>query len=270
MPGIRARNAAAEENVRVQGCGESPRTGLIPQKRPNLAGARILKNGHGLVGVAIQGGRAAGTGERDARESIGPPGVYGEGERERGSSFGVGDLRHVESNGKQFLADRVEAAQPVVSTTGRERRRRVDGSARVTVRRSKTDPEGEGAVQYVGKAAAEALREIRPGDPDPGARVFGLKSGRAVSNRIQAAAKAARLDGAFSGRSPRIGMAADLVRAGFPTAAVQNAGRGASDRMAAYYTRSETAAWGAVAEMPRTTPAAKHVPRGNNHLDRPR
>ena len=125
---------------------------------------------------------------------------------------------------------------------------RSDGSARVTVRRSKTDPEGEGAVQYIGPAASKALREIRPLEAFSGrARVFGLKSGRAVSNRIAAAAKAAGLDGAFSGHSPRVGMAVDLVRHGIPTAAVQNAGRWASDRMPAYYTRGETAARGAVA-----------------------
>ena len=125
---------------------------------------------------------------------------------------------------------------------------RRDGSARVTVRRSKTDPEGEGAVQYIGPAAAKALREIQPREAFSGRdRVFGLKSGRAVSNRIAAAAKAAKLDGRFSGHSPRIGMAVDLVRAGTPTAAVQVAGRWASDRMPAYYTRGERAARGAVA-----------------------
>ena len=39
---------------------------------------------------------------------------------------------------------------------------RRDGSARVTVRRSKTDQQGEGAVQYIGPAASKALREIQP------------------------------------------------------------------------------------------------------------
>ena len=59
---------------------------------------------------------------------------------------------------------------------------RSDGSARVTVRRSKTDPEGEGAVQYIGPAASKALQEIRPREAFSGrARVFGLLSGRAVS-----------------------------------------------------------------------------------------
>ena len=94
---------------------------------------------------------------------------------------------------------------------------RAEARSLATVRRSKTDPEGEGAVQYIGPAAAKALREIQPREAFSGrARVFGLKSGRAVSNRIAAAAKAARLDGRFSGHSPRIGMAVDLVRGRIP------------------------------------------------------
>ena len=102
-------------------------------------------------------------------------------------------------------------------------------------------------MQYIGPDAAKALREIRPRDPAPPACVFGLKSGRAVSNRIRAAAVAAELDGRFSGHSPWIGMAVDIVRAGIPTAAVQNAGRWATDCMVALYSRSELAARGAVA-----------------------
>ena len=125
---------------------------------------------------------------------------------------------------------------------------RGDGSARATVRRSKTDQAGAGAVQYIGPDAAEALRAIQPRDGFAGAaRVFRLKSGRGVSNRIAAAAKAAGLEGAYSGHSPRIGMAVDLTRAGTPTSAVQVAGRWASDRMPAYYCRGETAGRGAVA-----------------------
>ena len=123
-----------------------------------------------------------------------------------------------------------------------------DGTGRVTVRRSKTDQDGEGAVQYVGPDATAALREIQPLEAFTGsARVFGLKSGRAVSNRIAAAAKAAGLDGRFTGHSPRVGMCVDLVRAGHSTAAVQVAGRWASDKMPGYYSRGETAARGAVA-----------------------
>ena len=126
---------------------------------------------------------------------------------------------------------------------------RSDGSARVTVRRSKSDQDGTGATLYVGRAAAAELRAIHRPDTSPKARVFGLRSGRAVSNRIAAAAKAAGLMGRFSGHSPRIGMARDLVASGAGVAAVQVAGRWASAQMPAYYARAELAAKGAVARF---------------------
>ena len=126
---------------------------------------------------------------------------------------------------------------------------RPDGSGRLRVRRSKTDQEGEGAVQYLGKGTAAAVREIRPGNPDPDARVFGLRSGRSVARRLAAMARAAGLEGAFSGHSPRIGMAQDLVASGASVAAVQVAGRWKSPRMPAHYARGELAARGAVARF---------------------
>ena len=55
----------------------------------------------------------------------------------------------------------------------------------------------------VPRPARRSLRIVRPREAFSGRdRVFGLKSGRAVSNRIAAAAKAAKLDGRFSGYSP--------------------------------------------------------------------
>ena len=75
---------------------------------------------------------------------------------------------------------------------------RSDGSARVTVRRSKSDQDGTGATMYVGRAAAAELRAIHRPDASPKAPVFGLRSGRAVSNRIAAAARAAGLRRAVS------------------------------------------------------------------------
>ena len=126
---------------------------------------------------------------------------------------------------------------------------RPDGSGRLRVRRSKTDQEGEGAVQYLGKGTAAALREIRPENPDPDARVFGLRSGRSVARRLAAMARAAGLEGAFSGHSARVGMARDLVASGASVAAVQIAGRWASARMPAHYARGELAARGAVARF---------------------
>lgn len=126
---------------------------------------------------------------------------------------------------------------------------RADGTGRVLIRRSKGDQEGEGAIQFVGKAAAKALKAIQPEEPDPEGRVFGLTSGRAISMRIAAAAKAAGLVGEYSGHSPRIGMAKDLVAAGASVAAVQVAGRWKSARLPAMYARGELAGQGAVARF---------------------
>ena len=44
--------------------------------------------------------------------------------------------------------------------------------------------DGDGATLYVGRAAATALRAIHGPDASPRAPVFGLRSGRTVSNRI--------------------------------------------------------------------------------------
>ena len=126
---------------------------------------------------------------------------------------------------------------------------RPDGSGRLRVRRSKTDQEGEGAVQYLGKGTAAAVREIRPENPDPDARVFGLRSGRSVARRLAAMARAAGLAGAFSGHSARVGMARDLVASGASVVGVQIAGRWASARMPTHYARGELAARGAVARF---------------------
>ena len=86
-----------------------------------------------------------------------------------------------------------------------------------------------------------------PGSPD--ARVFGLRSGRSVARRLAAMARAAGLEGAFSGHSARVGMARDLVASGASVAAVQIAGRWKSPRMPAHYARGELAARGAVARF---------------------
>lgn len=124
-----------------------------------------------------------------------------------------------------------------------------DGTARIIVRRSKNDQEGTGAVLYIGSAAAGALRAIHDSDASPSDRVFGIRSGRAVSNRIAAAASAAGLRGHFSGHSPRIGMARDLVASGEGIVGVQVAGRWASAQMPAYYARAELIGNGAVARF---------------------
>ena len=122
-----------------------------------------------------------------------------------------------------------------------------DGSARLTVGRSKTSVAP--VVLYVGPGAAAALRRIRPARARGKDRVFGLRSGRAISNRVAAMAVAAGLGEGFSGHSPRVGMAQDLTAAGVGLTAIMVAGRWKSERMPAYYSRAEEAGRGAVARF---------------------
>ncbi len=124
---------------------------------------------------------------------------------------------------------------------------RPDGTARVTVRRSKTS--GAPVMLYVGPEAAADLRRIRPARVEPDERVFGFRTGRAISNRLAAMAKAAGLGEGFSGHSPRVGMAQDLTAAGAELSALMVAGRWKSERMPAHYSRAEKAGKGAVARF---------------------
>ena len=124
-----------------------------------------------------------------------------------------------------------------------------DGSARVHVRRSKTDPEAEGVTLYVGHAATAALLATLPEASetvDPGTPVFGLSESQ-IGRRVRAAALAAGLGDGFTGHSGRVGMAQDLTAAGVELPALMVAGRWQSPRMPARYTAGQAAGRGAVA-----------------------
>ena len=122
-----------------------------------------------------------------------------------------------------------------------------DGSGRLLIRRSKTDPEGGGAVAFVSVQTMAALKRIRKGALDSDS-VYGLRPNQ-ISRRIKKAAQAVGLGDGFSGHSPRVGMAQDLARAGVELPGLMTAGRWRSPTMPAYYTRNETAARGAVAQF---------------------
>ena len=77
--------------------------------------------------------------------------------------------------------------------------------------------------------------------------MFGGLGGRAIADRIRKAARAASLEGDFSGHSPRIGTARDLAAAGASTTALMLAWRWRSERMPVLYARGELAARGQVA-----------------------
>lgn len=134
-----------------------------------------------------------------------------------------------------------------------------DGSGRLTIKSSKTDPDGAGAVLYLSPNTVTALDQIRPTPLDFSATVFGL-SARQIARRLAAAAAAAGIAGDFAGHSPRVGMAVDLAAAGCELPALMTAGRWESPTMPARYTRSETAGRGAVARYY----GAQGIGRGGN------
>ena len=121
-----------------------------------------------------------------------------------------------------------------------------DGSGRLLVRRSKTDPEGIGTVLFLSRQSVEDLRAIRPVDSTGDDPVFGLSS-QQIHHRLRAAARAAGLGDEFSGHSARVGMAQDLAGSGIELPALMTAGRWSSPTMPARYTRAQLAGRGAVA-----------------------
>lgn len=120
-----------------------------------------------------------------------------------------------------------------------------EGAGLLAISFSKTDPTGEGAVQYLSADTMKALAKIKKfrGTKD---FIFGL-CGAQIARRIKAVCAAAGLDGIYSGHSPRVGMTVDMVRKDISTAAVQQAGRWKSPSMVQHYTRNEQAQRGAVA-----------------------
>ena len=122
-----------------------------------------------------------------------------------------------------------------------------DGTGRLLIRRSKTDPEGQGAVVFLSAPTMSALRLVRNGAT--GSRsMIGLNANQ-IARRIKTAAQTAGLGDGFSGHSPRVGMTRDLVRAGIEMPSLMIAGRWRTPTMPAHYARNETAARGAIAQF---------------------
>ena len=121
-----------------------------------------------------------------------------------------------------------------------------DQGGYLTIRRSKTDPEGEGVDQFLGPQTCQDLLAIRPQGARPSDPVFPFND-RTISRRIRAAALHAAAGDGFSGHSCRIGMAQDLEERGAPMSALMNAGRWKTPRMPSQYTRKQKAGRGAVA-----------------------
>ena len=118
-----------------------------------------------------------------------------------------------------------------------------DGSGRITVVRSKTDIEAQGATVAITPAAMQALNTIRPAGVVSGEKVFGLSESQ-IARRVKAIARAAGLADweSFSGHSGRVGMARRMAQKGAPTHEIECQGRWKQGGgMVGRYTRGETA-----------------------------
>ena len=118
-----------------------------------------------------------------------------------------------------------------------------DGSGRITVIRSKTDVEAQGATVAITPAAMGALSIIRPAGVGGEVKVFG-RSESQIARRVKAIAKAAGLENweFFSGHSGRVGMARRMAQNGAPTHEIERQGRWKQGGgMVGRYTRGETA-----------------------------
>ena len=118
-----------------------------------------------------------------------------------------------------------------------------DGSGRITVVRSKTDAEAQGAVVAITPAAMNALDAIRPAGAGSDEKVFGLSESQ-IARRVKVIARAAGLADweFFSGHSGRVGMARRMAQNGAPTHEIERQGRWQQGGgMVGRYTRGESA-----------------------------
>ena len=118
-----------------------------------------------------------------------------------------------------------------------------DGSGRITVIRSKTDAEAQGAVVAITPAAMDALSGLRPAGVGGDEKVFG-RSESQIARRVKVIAKAAGLTDweYFSGHSGRVGMARRMAQNGAPTHEIERQGRWKQGGgMVGRYTRGESA-----------------------------
>ena len=137
-----------------------------------------------------------------------------------------------------------------------------DGTGRLRIRASKTDPEGEGAVLFLGAPTVQRIRRwltaaevadgplfrrVWLGDDRIGEAPMNVDSLREI---IKQRCEAVGIDAAgVSGHSLRIGGAQSLAAAGASLVEMQTAGRWTSPQMPGHYTRGQLAGRGAVARI---------------------
>ena len=138
-------------------------------------------------------------------------------------------------------------------TTAAAERRHIeetpDGKYVLFIPHSKTDQTHQGDHAYLTQLTKELLDKMfatRKRQTKPTDKLFGI-SERQISNRIQAAAEHAKLEGRYRGHSPRIGMAIDLAIDGYDMPALKQVGRWTSDKTMSRYIEPIIATRNAVA-----------------------
>ncbi len=181
--------------------------------------------------------------------------------RAAGGPLALGDLRDLAMLrvARDLLARRSELVALTVADVQASDAN--DGSGIALIRRSKTDQEGEGAVGYLSPRTMAVLQAwlasaaIAHGPlfravsrhGQVGTRALGLDD---VARRFKRLAALAGLDPVrVSGHSARVGMAQDLVGAGFGLPEILQAGRWKTATMVARYARAQAARHGAVARF---------------------
>ena len=122
-----------------------------------------------------------------------------------------------------FLSDGGLRRSEAAALTWGDVQRWDDGSGRITVTRSKTDAEAQGAVVVITPVAIKALDAIRPAGVGGEEKVFGLSESQ-IARRVKMIARTAGLADweLFSGR---VGMACRMAQNGAPTHEIERQGR---------------------------------------------
>ena len=192
-------------------------------------------------------GQPSPAGERTARVLAGYRRTASDRGRGQARPFGVSDLAAVlatcprpRRRGRGIESDPVERGRLDAVIAGL--------LFLVTVRRSKTNQEGEvNDVRFVKDGVARALRTLRAVmSPEPGDHVVPL-SAQMVGLRFTAAAQAAGVESRVTAHSGRVGLASELTSRGASTTDVMLAGNWKTSRMVAHYSAGATADRGAVA-----------------------
>ena len=136
----------------------------------------------------------------------------------------------------------------------------------LTVRRSKTDQEGQGSALFVCDATLDLMERYREsGRIAEGALFRRMVKGdrlsvhrlsdRSARQIIKDRATAIGIQGFISGHSLRVGSAESLAQGGATIVEMQQAGRWKDPQMPAHYARSELAERGAIARLRNKTPS---------------